>query len=89
MNFIVGNLAAAGMKPKGKPIGVRCPASVGERWSSAHPASISNAAVSGAAEPRTLDEPVGDREYCLICRREMMTESGHVCSSCANKKAEG
>jgi len=43
-----------------------------------------NATVSGAAEPRTLDGPVGDREYCLICRREIMTESGHVCSSCAN-----
>jgi len=45
-----------------------------------------NAAVSGAAEPRTLDGLVGDidRDYCLICRREILTESGHVCSSCAN-----
>jgi len=45
-----------------------------------------NATVSGAAEPRTLDGHVGDinRDYCLICRREIMTESGQVCSSCAN-----
>jgi len=39
-----------------------------------------NAAVSGAAEPRTLD----GRDYCLGCRRELMTESGHVCPSCAD-----
>jgi len=47
-----------------------------------------NAAVSGAAVRRTLDGPVGDRDYCLICRREIMTESGHVCTSCANDQAE-
>ena len=26
-----------------------------------------------------------ERDYCLICRRELMTESGHICPSCANK----
>ena len=26
-----------------------------------------------------------ERSYCLICRRELMTEAGHICPSCANK----
>jgi len=38
-----------------------------------------NAAVSGAAEPHTLD----GRDYCLGCRREIPTESGHLCTSCS------
>ena len=25
-----------------------------------------------------------ERSYCLICRREIMTESGHICPSCTN-----
>jgi|GEM_PF-895496 len=51
----------------------------------------SNGAVSGAADPHTLDGPVGDieRAYCMICRREIMTESGHVCPSCANAPVSG
>jgi len=40
------------------------------------------------AEPRTLDGPVGHREYCLGCRREVMTESGHLCPSCSGEKVE-
>ena len=39
-----------------------------------------------SAECEQLDGHVGDREYSLICRREMMTESGHVCRECANVK---
>jgi len=42
-----------------------------------------NAAISG-----TVKGHVGDieRSYCLGCRREIPTESGHVCPSCATRK---
>ena len=26
-----------------------------------------------------------ERAYCMSCRREIMTEAGHICPSCANK----
>jgi len=42
---------------------------------------------TGLDVPRTLDGHVGDieRAYCLICRREMMTEAGHICPSCSDE----
>jgi len=45
-----------------------------------------NAAISG-----TVKGPVGDieRSYCLGCRREIPTESGHLCPSCAKKEVSG
>jgi len=40
-----------------------------------------------AVELRTLDGLALniERAYCLICRREIMTESGHVCPSCSDE----
>jgi len=55
-------------------------------------AMVQDATLTGGKNrQKETNELVGDtnRDYCLMCRREITTESGHVCTSCANAVVSG